>query len=39
MTNKIKKIEKCRISGDTNLISVLNIGEQFLTGVFPLETK
>jgi hypothetical protein len=35
MTNKIKKIEKCRISGDTNLISVLNIGEQFLTGVFP----
>lgn len=29
------KIDKCRISGSTNLISVLNLGEQFLTGVFP----
>ena len=29
------KINKCRISKSTNLISVLNLGEQFLTGVFP----
>lgn len=35
MTKHITQIKKCRISGDTNLISVLNIGEQFLTGVFP----
>ncbi len=28
-------IEKCRISGSKNLISVLNLGYQKLTGVFP----
>lgn len=31
-------IKKCRISGSTNLIEVLSLGEQFLTGVFP-KTK
>lgn len=31
----MNKISKCRISGDNNLISVLNLGDQFLTGVFP----
>ncbi|MFN7910624.1 MAG: class I SAM-dependent methyltransferase [Bacteroidota bacterium] len=31
----MKAINKCRISGSTNLISVLNLGEQYLTGVFP----
>jgi hypothetical protein len=31
----IKEINRCRISGSQNLISVLNLGEQFLTGVFP----
>ena len=30
-----KKIEKCRVSGSTNLISVLSLGDQALTGVFP----
>jgi hypothetical protein len=30
-----KQIEKCRISGSTNLINVLSLGEQTLTGVFP----
>ncbi|WP_445475049.1 class I SAM-dependent methyltransferase [Methanococcoides methylutens] len=29
------EIEKCRISGSTNLITVLSLGEQCLTGVFP----
>lgn len=29
------EIEKCRISGSTNLITVLSLGEQYLTGVFP----
>jgi hypothetical protein len=35
MEKNIIKIKKCRISGDANLISVLNIGDQYLTGVFP----
>lgn len=30
-----KRIEKCRISGSTNLLSVLSLGDQALTGVFP----
>jgi len=29
------EIKKCRISGSTNLITVLSLGEQYLTGVFP----
>ena len=30
-----KEITKCRISGSTNLVPVLSLGEQALTGVFP----
>lgn len=30
-----RMITRCRMSGDSNLISVLNLGEQALTGVFP----
>jgi hypothetical protein len=30
-----KEIDKCRISGSTNLVTVLSLGEQYLTGVFP----
>jgi len=29
------EIKKCRISGSTNLVTVLSLGEQYLTGVFP----
>ena len=29
------EIKKCRISGSKNLITVLSLGEQYLTGVFP----
>ena len=29
------EIKKCRISGSENLINVLSLGEQYLTGVFP----
>lgn len=29
------EINKCRISGSKNLITVLSLGEQYLTGVFP----
>lgn len=32
-----KKVEKCRICGNTNLKRVLDLGEQMLTGVFPRE--
>lgn len=31
------KLEKCRISGSKNLIKVLSLGHQALTGVFPKE--
>jgi len=34
-----KEIEKCRISGSTNLITVLSLGEHYLTGVFPKSTS
>jgi hypothetical protein len=30
-----KQIEKCRVSNSENLVPVLNIGDQELTGVFP----
>ena len=30
-----KEIQKCRICGNDNLVSILNLGNQFLTGVFP----
>jgi NDP-4-keto-2,6-dideoxyhexose 3-C-methyltransferase len=30
-----KKVEKCRICGNSNLVRVLELGEQLLTGVFP----
>ena len=31
----IARIEKCRVGGSTNLVSVLSLGNQALTGVFP----
>lgn len=34
----MKEIKKCRISKNENLISVLTLGEQVLTGVFPTST-
>jgi NDP-4-keto-2,6-dideoxyhexose 3-C-methyltransferase len=30
-----KKIDRCRICGNENLVGVLDLGEQMLTGVFP----
>ena len=32
-----KEITNCRISGSSNLVSVLSLGEQYLTGVFPTK--
>src|SRR4051812_48056837 len=36
-----REIKSCRICGNSNLISIINLGEQSLTGVFPKnkETK
>ena len=33
--NKYKTIQKCRVGQSKNIISVLNLGDQALTGVFP----
>ena len=30
-----RAIERCRVSGSPNLVTVLNLGEQALTGIFP----
>ena len=30
-----KEIEKCRICGNSNLVEILDLGNQFLTGIFP----
>jgi hypothetical protein len=35
MSFTYKEISKCRISGSSNLTTVLSLGEQYLTGVFP----
>jgi hypothetical protein len=35
MQGSYKRLEACRVSGSRNLISVLHLGEQELTGVFP----
>lgn len=36
---KVLKTNKCRISGSENLITVLDLGIQALTGVFPKSTE
>lgn len=35
MSASYNEINKCRLSGSTNLVKVLSLGEQYLTGVFP----
>ncbi|WP_245436641.1 class I SAM-dependent methyltransferase [Methylobacterium sp. V23] len=35
MTGAYTKLEACRVSGSKNLVPVLHLGEQELTGVFP----
>lgn len=34
-----KSVRKCRICGNENLVGVLDLGEQALTGVFPKDTN
>jgi hypothetical protein len=38
MKLEVKEINTCRISGSSNLISVLRLGNQTLTGVFPKDS-
>ena len=38
MRKRVKEIQCCRISGSKNLVSVLNLGVQKLTGIFPSTT-
>ena len=35
MTSAYRALQGCRLSGSTHLVSVLNLGRQALTGVFP----
>lgn len=35
ITSNIKKIHQCRVCGNTNLELVVDLGEQYLTGIFP----
>lgn len=37
--SKYTEISKCRISGSKNLVTVLSLGEQYLTGVFPKDVN
>ncbi len=39
MTQSCTKIEKCRLCGNPDLKSILNLGVQALTGVFPRDKK
>mgnify|MGYP001596265374 CR=1 FL=1 len=34
-----KEIVKCRICGNNDLVPVLNLGTQYLTGIFPKDKK
>jgi hypothetical protein len=36
---KSTKLQRCRVSGSTNLVPVLSLGEQALTGVFPRSAQ
>lgn len=37
MSNLFYKIKKCRVCGNTNLTTVLDLGNQYLSGIFPKE--
>lgn len=34
-----KEIKRCRICGNTDLVPILNLGRQYLTGVFPKDRQ
>jgi len=33
--SKFKTIDRCRVCGNKNLVEIINLGEQYLSGVFP----
>ena len=35
--NKFYKIEKCRVCGNEHLVTISDLGDQFLSGIFPKE--
>ena len=35
--NKFYKIEKCRVCGNEHLVTVLDLGDQYLSGIFPKQ--
>ena len=35
----LSKITSCRICGNTQLVPVIDLGEQYLTGVFPTRDQ
>ncbi len=37
MSSRYRRITECRIGGGSDLVTVLNLGEQTLTGVFPKD--
>jgi C-methyltransferase C-terminal domain/Putative zinc binding domain/Methyltransferase domain len=37
--NSYRKISKCRVGGEQDLVTVLNLGHQALTGVFPRDAS
>ena len=37
--SKFYKIEKCRVCGNEHLITVLDLGDQYLSGIFPREIE
>lgn len=39
MSDNLSILKSCRVSGSSNLISVLSLGNQALTGVFPKDTS
>ena len=39
MKHHYSEIKKCRICGRGNLVNVLSLGTQYLTGIFPKSTK
>ncbi len=39
MNKAYKAIEHCRVSGDEHLVSILDLGQQTLTGVFPSSAE
>ena len=39
MKSKNLPIGNCRISNSTNLVKILSLGDQYLTGIFPKEVS